>query len=161
VIDDATKIRTCPECHSDASIHQCSAPDVKPSLTIAGLVAESYGTSKSKGWHDPGTDATVGDRLMLMVSEISEALECFRDGDPLDRIYFMGENENDKGEAAIDYRDDTPATTKPLGFPTELADVLIRVGDFCGKHGIDLERALRIKMAFNKTRPHRHGGKKI
>ena len=59
-------------------------------MTIAELVAESYENSKSKGWHDVVKgDATVGDRLMLMVSEISEALEEFRDGHPLDRIYFM------------------------------------------------------------------------
>ena len=41
----------------------------------------------------------------------------------------------------------------------ELADVLIRVFDLCGAHGWDLERAVLDKMAFNKTRSYRHGGK--
>ena len=41
----------------------------------------------------------------------------------------------------------------------ELADVLIRVFDLCGHRGWNLERSLRIKMEFNKTRAYRHGGK--
>jgi NTP pyrophosphatase (non-canonical NTP hydrolase) len=41
----------------------------------------------------------------------------------------------------------------------ELADVLIRVFDLCGARGYDLEKAVLHKMAFNKTRPYRHGGK--
>lgn len=41
----------------------------------------------------------------------------------------------------------------------ELADVLIRVFDLCAVRGYDLEKAVLTKMAFNKTRPYRHGGK--
>jgi NTP pyrophosphatase (non-canonical NTP hydrolase) len=41
----------------------------------------------------------------------------------------------------------------------ELADVLIRTFDLCGRRGWNLERAVTDKMAFNKTRPYRHGGK--
>lgn len=41
----------------------------------------------------------------------------------------------------------------------ELADVLIRIFDLCGSRGWDLEDAVLRKMAFNKTRPYRHGGK--
>lgn len=41
----------------------------------------------------------------------------------------------------------------------ELADVLIRIFDLCGHTGWDLEHAITTKMAFNKTRSYRHGGK--
>jgi NTP pyrophosphatase (non-canonical NTP hydrolase) len=48
---------------------------------------------------------------------------------------------------------------KPEGIPSELADVIIRVLDMCGALGIDIAAALADKMAFNETRPYRHGGK--
>jgi NTP pyrophosphatase (non-canonical NTP hydrolase) len=47
-----------------------------------------------------------------------------------------------------------------VGFPSELADIVIRVADLAGALGIDLAEAIRIKLAFNRTRTHRHGGKK-
>ena len=42
----------------------------------------------------------------------------------------------------------------------ELADVCIRVFDFCGQNGIDLEKAILEKMEKNKSRTYKHGGKK-
>ena len=77
---------------------------------------------------------------MLTVSELSEVLEEYRDGKPL--VYF-GEN------------------GKPEGIAIELADAIIRIGDLAGILGADLESAVIQKMAYNATRPHRHGGKRI
>jgi len=42
----------------------------------------------------------------------------------------------------------------------ELADAVIRIADFFGKKGWDLTTALGMKMAYNRTRPFRHGGKR-
>jgi NTP pyrophosphatase (non-canonical NTP hydrolase) len=44
-------------------------------------------------------------------------------------------------------------------FTEELADVCIRIFDLCGSRGIDLEAAIFDKMAKNRLRPHKHGGK--
>lgn len=158
-------------------------------LTIPALIEESYGTAAAKGWHDPDAgvaekvaklaaaagksgdadferlartmlggsgDASVGDRLMLIVSEVAEALEEFRSGRPLDLIYY-----EDEHGARREYSDGTPDAKKPEGFAVELADVLIRIFDATGKYRLPLERALRIKLAYNRTRKHRHGGKVI
>jgi NTP pyrophosphatase (non-canonical NTP hydrolase) len=48
---------------------------------------------------------------------------------------------------------------KPEGIPTELADIIIRVLDICANWGIDISAAIADKMAYNETRPYRHGGK--
>ena len=49
---------------------------------------------------------------------------------------------------------------KPEGIPIELADVIIRVLDYCGYAGIDIDAAISQKHEYNKSRPYRHGGKK-
>ena len=41
-----------------------------------------------------------------------------------------------------------------------LADVIIRVLDYCAYAGIDIENVLEVKHEYNKSRPYRHGGKK-
>jgi len=101
-----------------------------------------YERSKEKGWHDPEVDATFVERLCLVHSEVSEALEEYRNGRGFDEIYY-----SDSG--------------KMEGIPIELADVVIRVFDLCGKHNIDLGKAVVDKLEFNKTRPYRHGNKKL
>lgn len=107
------------------------------SLTIEELVDDSYTRSVRKGWYDNGSPP-IPERLALIHSEVSEALESHRNNEPF--LWF---------------RDDG----KPEGIAAELADVYIRIADMCGQLGIDLEEAIRLKAAYNETRPHRHGGK--
>lgn len=104
---------------------------------------EAFKDAKSKGWHDSNFD-DFPTKLALMHSEISEALEEFRSGRGYDEIYY-----------------DEEKPGKPEGIPIELADLFIRLMDLCGKYDIDIESAVKMKMEFNKTRPHRHGGKKV
>jgi NTP pyrophosphatase (non-canonical NTP hydrolase) len=112
-------------------------------MTIPALIDESYKTAKEKGWWDDDSADTnnFGMKLMLMVSELSEALEEYRHGRALTEIWY--------GESG-----------KPEGIPVELADVMIRIFDLCGHHNIPLVKALVEKLAYNKTREYRHGGKK-
>jgi NTP pyrophosphatase (non-canonical NTP hydrolase) len=113
-------------------------------LTIGKLVKESGEISASKGWHsNPAT--SFGDRVALCHSELSEALEEFRSGRGVMETYY----------SALDLSE----VKKPEGVPAELADVIIRIADMCYIYGIDLEAAILEKLAYNKTRPHRHGGK--
>lgn len=50
---------------------------------------------------------------------------------------------------------------KPEGIATEMVDCLIRVLDWCGKEGVDVEAVLAQKHEYNRTRPYRHGGKAL
>jgi len=109
---------------------------------INQLVTESYQNALDHGWHDE--PRTVGDLICLMHSELSEALEEYRNGHEPTEIYY---NSN--------------KPSKPEGIPVELADCVIRIFDFCGKYNIDLQSAIEQKMAYNKTRPYRHGNKKV
>lgn len=129
-------------------------------ITIQQLVSESYGTAKEKGWWDD-LQPNIPEKFMLMVSELAEALEEFRAGRGLTEVYDgsciacnmpPGPTVQDMGHGEH--------TGKPEGIPIELADVLIRIADLCGRYEIDLEGALRKKLDYNKTRPYRHGGKK-
>ena len=104
---------------------------------INDLCLEAHETAKEKGWHEK--EVSVSDFISNTHAELSEAFEEYRAGRPVNEIY--------------------DSFDKPEGFPIELADVIIRIADFCGLHGIDLEEAIRFKMTFNKTRSHRHGGK--
>lgn len=47
-----------------------------------------------------------------------------------------------------------------LPVPIELADAIIRILDYCGYAGIDIDAAVERKHEYNKTRPYRHGGKR-
>lgn len=107
-------------------------------MKISEMQELAHETAKGKGWHDPAPN--FGESIALIHSELSEALEAYREGLPLAYLLY--------GEGG-----------KPEGIPAELADVLIRIGDMCGAFGIDLEAAVKEKMEYNKKRSYRHGGK--
>jgi len=44
---------------------------------------------------------------------------------------------------------------KPCGFPSEIADTIIRLLDLSGYQGIDIEKEISLKMEYNKTREYR------
>ena len=46
-------------------------------------------------------------------------------------------------------------------FREELADVIIRVLDCATGLGLDMGEAVRLKMAANRKRSYRHGGKRV
>lgn len=104
--------------------------------TITEWVQACHAVAKARGWHDSPRE--IGTVLALIHSEVSEALEEVRNHNP---------------------RRITISDGKPEGYVIELADVLIRIFDEVGARGLDLEQALRLKHAYNQTRPHRHGGK--
>lgn len=102
------------------------------------------------------TDASIGEDIALMHSELSEALEDHRRGRKPDEMYYEVKTPHGIGIAP-----DPESGGKPCGIPSELADVMIRIFHFCGKHKIDIGKAVVEKMAYNSTRPFKHGGKTL
>lgn len=106
---------------------------------------ETHNLAKEKGWWGMEELRYFPEIAALIHSEVSEALEEWRAGVPPSEIYFSK---------------DKQGNDKPEGIGIELADVLIRVLDYCAKEGIDIDYMLKVKHEYNKTRPYRHGGKK-
>ncbi|GGF77390.1 hypothetical protein GCM10010912_23090 [Paenibacillus albidus] len=126
------------------------------SKSINELVKEAHENAVNKGWWNE--DRSFGEVIALIHSEASEALEDYRNGKWPDEEWYTKNGEIIRFFSDIEGQD---ATWKPCGIPSELADIVIRVFDACGRYGIDLERAILEKMAYNATRPQRHGGKVI
>ena len=131
--------------------------------TINQYVKEAHQNAISKGWWEE--DRSFGELIALMHSELSEALEDYRNGYKPTESYYEYKNvhftEREKENALNQYFWVNDAEFKLCGIPSELADVVIRIFDTCGRYGIDLEKAIAEKMAYNATRPHKHGGKVI
>jgi len=100
-----------------------------------GLAKEVNDTAKAKGWWDG--ERNEAEIICLMHSELSEALEALRHGNPpSDHISYSLLEE-------------------------EMADVIIRIMDYAFAKKLLVPEALIAKLAFNRKREFKHGGKKF
>lgn len=112
--------------------------DLRTTQKQAWQIAEDH------GWHEGETSLVPVVKLALIHSEVSEALEEYRNGDITGReIYY------------------NPGSLKPEGFGIELADIVIRVLDLAGSLDIDMAECVQVRMKYNESRPYRHGGKRV
>lgn len=137
---------------------------------------EAHGNSRERGFWEKfkaSSPDQVGMKLCLIHSELSEALEAVRKSRPV--------QECDAGQAS---RVSSSHGTNPcccaqcvaagssdppvqflqdehcpefINFEIELADVIIRVMDLSGGMNLRVAEAVAAKMAYNRTRPYKHG----
>lgn len=118
------------------------------------LAADVHALAKLQGWWDKSP--SFPEIIALCHSELSEALEAYRNGKEPQAISYLEKNCTRVG---ID-ECSTSRCAKPEGIPIELADCILRILDYCGHADIDIDTAISIKHQYNQTRPYRHGGKK-
>ena len=106
-------------------------------MNLTQFSKEVHENAVNHGWWEE--EKAFGEIIALCHAELSEALEEYRNGKP--QVYYDGD--------------------KPEGIGVELADCILRILDYCGKENIDIETILKMKHEYNKTRPYKHGGKKI
>lgn len=128
------------------------------SEVLRDMQSEVRQVNEANGWFE--SDRRFGEDIALLHSEVSEALEEYRvhglrsyyldeEGQP---VYIADEVTGETG----DYRG-----RKPLGVGSEFADVLVRLLDSCDRAGVDLAWEFTQKIAYNRTRGHRHGGRAL
>lgn len=105
-------------------------------MNLNKLAKRCYKNAFERGFHD--TPRSFAEDLVLIHSEVSEALEEYRDSDL------------EPEEAHSD-----PNVVE------EFADMIIRICDTAGKYDYDLDKAVMVKMERNANRPYRHGGKNL
>ena len=123
-------------------------------LDINEFAKEIHANARDHGWWEE--ERKFPEIVALCHSELSEALEEYRDGKP--NVYVNVSLEYLPVEERVLPR--LLVGQKPEGMAVEMADCIIRILDWCGKEGIDIEAILKAKHEYNKTRSYKHGGKK-
>jgi len=114
--------------------------------TLEQMQAEVRDVNILKGWRQGSN--SFGDYIALLHSELSEALEAYRDHRLADAT-------------RLDLIGDIARPPKPEGVGSEFADVLIRLLDVCDIYGVSLRWEFERKIAYNRTRPYQHGGRTL
>lgn len=107
------------------------------------LSRAAYDNATAKGFHDKDSQTSVVDNYKGWVanlhSEVSELWEAAK----TDKLWKPCDKAGDGCFLTCEEE--------------ELADIIIRVLDTAGARGINIGRAVLLKMAYNATRPHMHG----
>lgn len=119
------------------------------------LAKNIYEENKLRGFDI--TKENIRQTLMLVVSELSEALEADRKTMFANLKQFhvdmaqMNEYDNENKFRKIAFEHNVKDT-----FEDEIADALIRLFDICGGLKIDIEKHIELKLKYNATREFKH-----
>lgn len=96
---------------------------------------------------DAPSPTNIDRKLLMAIGEIIEAQNELRKGMTIDTLYFSQSPTHDS------------PLPKPEGVGIEIMDAILRLVDIAHAHNIDLQRCYSLKMTYNASRSHHHGGK--
>ena len=128
------------------------------------LIKKAHEVAKEKGFWE--TERNVPEILMLVVSELAEALEALRKDHYADKAAVkdlyndieINKYEDEFNIMSGPWKAGFEANVKS-SFEDEIADVAIRLFDLCGGLNIDLQKHIELKMMYNSMRGYKHGKK--
>ena len=128
------------------------------------LIKKAHEVAKEKGFWE--TERNVPEILMLVVSELAEALEALRKDHYADKAAVkdlyndieINKYEDEFNIMSGPWKAGFEANIKS-SFEDEIADVAIRLFDLCGGLNIDLQKHIELKMMYNSMRGYKHGKK--
>lgn len=160
----------CREYIPNGQVCEKCAEEVKRDngLAINEFATEVHDNARAHGWWDK--PISLPEAVALMHSELSEALQAYRNGDPV--MWFECMESGDEHRPCdpedefdcLNYKtryDCKYRSAKPEGVAVEFADCIIRILDYMAYLRVDVEDILTAKHEYNKTREYRHGGKII
>ena len=122
-------------------------------MNLTELSQKIHAGNVERGFYDH--PATFPDRCMLIVSEISEAVEAHRNGsttDPADVDQALRMAALEMAPFVGFFRDKVKDTVED-----EIADAIIRLLDLSAYMGINIDAHVAAKLSYNATRPRLHG----
>ena len=122
-------------------------------MNLNELAAEIHAENKLRGFDV--SNEPFAQSAMLIVTELAEAVEADRSAkcacmDWIENAY--PESEDCEPEFCEAFRNKIKDTVED-----ELADVLIRLLDLTAALDIDIDKHVRLKRRYNKSRPWKHG----